>query len=491
MASRALPDLIARIRVDSSGVDSAMTNLIGSFGRANLALAGVAAGLGVLILGGKSMIDISEKHDRATQGLAQAVAAYNDSIGKTAPLDSQAGQARAKAADVAEKANDGLKISTNNLTLAQLGYSDAVKKHGSHSEEARKALLHLDDANIRYRQSADAAKDATDALAAATAELNVKRTGSAIVMELLQANIDEFIRTNRRYISDQSDVIDGYAKLTRSGASVDEVQKDMNRALDLAALKHISLSDAVDLLVKAESGRLKGLIDLGISTGKYTDAQGNLVNGTKDVGKAMAELDAKTKGGRDTLTALQKSSNTLSNDWQDLSNKGGPVLLILLDKVVGGVSAIYDWFDRTGKDDKLWATISKRLVDIATWIKQYILDPLKAAGDAVFGFVAGHRSVDLSKIPVGSPGYDPTKDPYSPMYIPRASGGPVLPGGIYTVGEQGPETLVMGSGGGRVIPHGTGDGGSLSVVVNAQTNADAHDIAVDAAWELRKMRRAF
>jgi len=74
----------------------------------------------------------------------------------------------------------------------------------------------------------------------------------------------------------------------------------------------------------------------------------------------------------------------------------------------------------------------------------------------------------------------------------RAAGGMVVPGGIYTVGEEGPETLVMGSRGGMVIPHGAGGGGSsLSVVVNAQTNADAHDIAVDAAWELRKMRRAF
>ena len=65
MASRALPDLVARIRVDSSGVDSAITSLIGSFGRADLALAGVAAGIGLLVVGGRSMIDIAEKHEAA------------------------------------------------------------------------------------------------------------------------------------------------------------------------------------------------------------------------------------------------------------------------------------------------------------------------------------------------------------------------------------------------------------------------------------------
>lgn len=41
----------------------------------------------------------------------------------------------------------------------------------------------------------------------------------------------------------------------------------------------------------------------------------------------------------------------------------------------------------------------------------------------------------------------------------RASGGPVIPGGVYTVGEQGPETLVMGSRGGYVVPN-AGDGGT-------------------------------
>lgn len=47
----------------------------------------------------------------------------------------------------------------------------------------------------------------------------------------------------------------------------------------------------------------------------------------------------------------------------------------------------------------------------------------------------------------------------------RALGGPVLPGGVYTVGERGPERLVMGSRGGYVIP-GAGGGGGAGVVVH-------------------------
>ena len=71
-----------------------------------------------------------------------------------------------------------------------------------------------------------------------------------------------------------------------------------------------------------------------------------------------------------------------------------------------------------------------------------------AAGDAIrsipaVGGLAGDALGVLGKVNVG-----------------RASGGPVMPGSIYTVGEQGPETLVMGrNGGGVVIPNSGGGGG--------------------------------
>jgi hypothetical protein len=430
--SRALPDLVARVRLDSSGVDSGLQNLVGSFGKANLAMAGAAAGIGLMVVAGKSMIEIAEKHEQAENSLKQAVDAYNASAGKSIVLDEHAGEVRVKAADVAGKANDALTISTNSVKLAQLAYTDAVHKHGAKSEQAYIASIHLQDANIHLAQAQDAAKDAQVALTAATAAANATVTHGAINLEQYKRQVDDFIMSNRRYVSNQSEVIDGFAKLTRAGLTQEEVQKDMSRAVDLSALKHISLQEAVDLLIKAEQGRMKGLIDLGISTSKYTDAQGNLVNGTKDVSKAMAELDEKTKHGRDSLTSLQQHSNELNNDWHQLSLKGGPVLLELLDKVTKAAIGVYDWFDHIGKDDKLWSQISDRLVKMAQWIKQYVIDPLNA---------------------VQNTGWITTPEERNKRMGGRASGGPVIPGGVYTVGENGSETLVMGDRGGTVIPN--------------------------------------
>ena len=52
---------------------------------------------------------------------------------------------------------------------------------------------------------------------------------------------------------------------------------------------------------------------------------------------------------------------------------------------------------------------------------------------------------------------------------PRAGGGPVMAGQTYTVGEQGPETLVMSGGGGYVIPNtgGSSGGGGASITIHA------------------------
>ncbi len=242
-----------------AGVKQAKAGFLGM----NVATLGLAAGLSILVMGAKSMIDIAEKHDAAMLDLAQAYASTKTNLDK------------------------------------------------------------------------------------------------------YQGGIDKFIASNGQYISNQSDVIEGYATLTRAGLTQTQVQRDMNIALDLAAMKHIDLSAAIALVNGAEHGRVRGLVDLGITSAKYVDSTGKVVNANHNMTKVMAELDAKTKGGRDTLTSLQKSSNKLSNDWQDLSQKGGPVLTTLLDTTVNLVSGIYDGFDRLGKDDALWGAISDRLVKLA------------------------------------------------------------------------------------------------------------------------------
>lgn len=59
---------------------------------------------------------------------------------------------------------------------------------------------------------------------------------------------------------------------------------------------------------------------------------------------------------------------------------------------------------------------------------------------------------------------------------PRAGGGPVMPGRMYTVGEKGPETFVPSTSG-SILPHGSGGIRVENRIIN-QTNADVQTTAV-------------
>src|SRR5207247_7108468 len=118
----------------------------------------------------------------------------------------------------------------------------------------------------------------------------------------------------------------GYAKLIRGGLDLKETQRVINDAVDLAAIKHISLSEAVDILSNAEHGRMRGLIDLGITTKELTDADGNLLGGQRAIAMAMGEVDKAVAGGRDTISAVDQNTNELNNSWAKLSRAGGPMI---------------------------------------------------------------------------------------------------------------------------------------------------------------------
>jgi len=254
--------------------------------------------------------------------------------------------------------------------------------------------------------------------------------------------LSTFIDTNRAYISDQSLVVDGYAALLRSGIPVAEAQKDLNRALDLAALKNISVQEATNLLILAEHGRTRGLIDLGITTTKYTDAQGNVINQGKNMALVMAEVDARTAGARDTTTQTTQATNRLSNDWQDIANNVGPPLLSLLDGVLRGADFIVQKLKELGAN-KDWAdVVSAGFGGIQNTVVGLIQDVQTLVGwlQNAVNWLHATSQASSSVSQLGSSG--------------RQHGGPVFAGGVYRVGESGPETLVMGSGGGMVIPGG-------------------------------------
>lgn len=177
-----------------------------------------------------------------------------------------------------------------------------------------------------------------DARSNAEANLSQALQATGANQEYVSKELDDFLAKNRSFISSQSDVVQGWAALTRSGLDADKVQRDMNIALDLSAVKNISLSDAVDLVSKAEQGRTIGLIDLGFNTKAITAANQeadkslnavtetekqaqaahqNLAQAQRRLVELQDELSVKRKTTKVDLDHLQDAQNAVAKATQD------------------------------------------------------------------------------------------------------------------------------------------------------------------------------
>lgn len=104
-----------------------------------------------------------------------------------------------------------------------------------------------------------------------------------------QPELDAWLSRNSRFISDQYDAKDAIAQVIRTGDDWTQGQRVMNDALDLSAVKNISLSDATNILIRARSGDARALKDLGISMKNVEDPQKALAAAQKEVSTATGQ----------------------------------------------------------------------------------------------------------------------------------------------------------------------------------------------------------
>jgi hypothetical protein len=142
-------------------------------------------------------------------------------------------------------------------------------------------------------------------------------------------------------------------------------------------------------------------------------------------------IETKTKDGKKALDENTQSQNDLTKAWQDFTSKTGPTVV--------------------GMWDGLNTAASRALGILSTYVD--LMDKLGKIGP--FGDHSDHSASPRNLSSAGSlSGFGRGA---------RASGGRVGAGGAYTVGEHGPETLVMGNQGGSIIPNGAAGGGGIHI----------------------------
>lgn len=138
-------------------------------------------------------------------------------------------------------------------------------------------------AGLALMNMASGEKQATDQLSAAI-------TASGGSMSDYTDQIEKTVQSGQNFRHDSEDTKNALAKMVEATGSTEEALKRMGVVTDLAAAKHLSLADAatmVDKIMGGKGGRT--LAEYGITMTKNAD-------GTKNVQKALDELQAKLSG---------------------------------------------------------------------------------------------------------------------------------------------------------------------------------------------------
>ncbi len=408
-----------------SGVKEAQAGFLGF----TPAVLGAGLAIAALVMGGKSMIQISEQMAGAEGNLASAINARNTAAFQTPTPDPAVEKEIAKATTAHTAAIDS-------LTKMELGLKNV------HKETALQA----------YNLAAAHAKvtDTANALAAAQAKLGESTQATFVDTNGLNAEIQTFITKNAGYISSLADVTNGYASFVREGVPAKDLTKVMTVAVEISASENISLADAVSKLQSAEAGRSVGLKKLVGVTLETIPATATLAEKTAITERNMAKATAAFDGATASIPPLTQNSNKLSIIWQELAVKDGPNLTKgitdMENSIIAGLPTWLTWLDTIGR--------------VSDAIAHWSNTSSAAAHNAIGGFFNAMGTA-------ASTGHS------APMNPGRAAGGQVSAGGAYTVNEGGGvETLHMGSQSGYVSPAGGGGGGDIHIHIEGGFYSD-------------------
>ncbi len=311
-----------------AGVKEAQAGFLGM----SPAILGAGLAIAALVVGGKSMVQISEQMAAAEGDLASAINARNTAAFQTPTPD----PAVLKEVTKATTAHEAALVS---LTKMELGLSNV------HKETALQAY----NLAAAHQKVADTAA----ALAAAQGKLGESTQATFVDTNGLNLEIQNFIKKNAGYISSLADVTTGYASLVREGVPAKDLTRDMTIAVEISAAENISLSDAVSKLQSAEAGRSVGLKKLVGVTLETVPATASLADKEAILERNMVKVNAAFAGATAAVPPLTQNSNKLAIIWQELADKDGPNLTKgitdMENSIIAGLPTWLTWLDTIGR----------------------------------------------------------------------------------------------------------------------------------------------
>jgi hypothetical protein len=499
--ARALPDLIAKIRLDSSGLDQGINALVGNFSKANIAVGAAAAGL-------SAVVGIAVEAEHKYMDLAESVHSYMAVTGESAAIASaqvQAFRELGVSEDVAQAAMVKLSkaIEGTPKKLADLGVEIATTAKGNVDLNA--TLLNVIDT---WNGTEDAAKRnqialiafgrngvqamlpileaGSDALRKLEADVRITMTDADIAQahKYSLAQKEQKVNFDAMQESIGQDLLPYFAKLTDSYNENEFVMRHLTNAqrAQLAAVynspaaydqllaklraeweasnaakgKLLELTDAHDQASAAAAAQAKALDDLY----NAEEASTNATVAAERANLHFTESQDKLNKAQDKLNKAIHDYGANSDEARSAADDLANTLLDQKSSALEAAAAA----QKLQEDLDLQTTGVKNVaVETGAYITKLQEEANSLAPGSSLRVFLEQYIGRLQAIPSQiNTNFTTTGDSSSSRGNLRAAGGPVVPGRTYTVGEEGIETLVMGASGGYVVPNGGRRGGSSS-----------------------------
>lgn len=333
---------------DAGGRLAALGGTLASTGALGLGVGAAIVAMGGLYLGTKSIIEIAEANDGANRSLAQAYQYLGQAV-PTQQIDQFIEKNRAFLPSIAEAKNSF-------ASLARAGMDFKEQQRVMNDAIDLAAAKHID-------------------LTTAVNTLLMAESGRATGLLQLGINVREIIDPHK-----------DLAAATREASTADRekvaadrsVQEELTRLHDKTSVSQNDLMHLQDLKARDVA-----------ATQKQTDAHQalatarQLVNDKGDkFNSILDQLEPKIARARDTTTPLEQSTAKLSNDWQELANTAGPMLIPILDQVAQALDRGFKGIQAAQgpSNDSFWQGVQRSAtstgLSLQVWyIQTFLTDP--------------------------------------------------------------------------------------------------------------------
>jgi len=298
-----------------------------------------------------------------------------------------------------------------------------------------------------------------------------------------------------------------YVAAQNAQGSIDTLTKAHKDAADAAAAQAAAEDKLVSAL-EAQTNSAYGLklADLAVSENAIhlREANDKVATATDNLATAQGNAQSVLKQYGYNTGEYQKALDQVTKAQDDLTLAQDEVNKTVIDNeknVLAAAAAarrLQEDTDLAATGQKNAAKESQAYVD-KLYAEQQALDPASPLRKDIQGYIDALGLIPTQITTQIQLKYDQGLANFKekhPLPGGYAAGGRPPVGVPALVGEHGPELWTPDQPGtvtpqGGTPPPSPRGGDNLSVTVNAQSNADPHDIATESAWELRKMRRNF